>query len=81
MNFFKRLFGKVEVEVANRGSAFVRVALHEAEVLEAKGKVIALDAANAVAQTALDLLASEAARVHKAQDEIAARRAQILSVL
>lgn len=83
-DFFTRLFGKakqVEQDFVAKGSAFARHAVHEAEVLEAKGKILALDAVNALAHAALDELTKEAARVHAAQDAIAAKRAELLKLL
>lgn len=83
MNWLKRLWLKFRggLGIAGKGSAFARVALHDMAVLEAKGKIVALDAANKVAHEAYDFLELEAARVHAAQDSIEARQAKLSSLL
>ena len=67
---------KVETTVKafeQKGSAFARVALHDLEVLEHQGKIMALDTANAVVTAALNEIEVEAGRVHGVQDLIKAR--------
>jgi hypothetical protein len=80
MNWLKRLYYKFK-GVEGKGSAFARVALHDMAVLEAKGKIVALDAANAAANAALSFLEAEAGRVHAAQDAISARKAKLEELL
>jgi arginine utilization protein RocB len=83
MNFFKnvlRRFQKVEQNVVNRGSAFAKLAVHEAEHLEAKGKILALDAALTAAKYANEGLLAEAARVHAAYDKMAEERQKIIAL-
>lgn len=65
MNWFQKLF--------TEGSAFARVAAHEAKVLEANGAIIALKAAEKVSNVALDELEAAAAEVHKGRDAIQSR--------
>lgn len=83
-NWFKRqetaIFADAKA-LETKGSAFVRAAAHEAEVLSTKAKIVMLDTANAAAHKAIDALEHEAVRVHAAQDEIAARRAKLATLL
>jgi hypothetical protein len=80
-NFFSKFFKKPAQEFVAKGSAFARHAVHEAELLEAQGKILALDTVNKVADAALDALKAEVARVHAAQNELAAKRTALLSLL
>jgi hypothetical protein len=78
---FRKQFASVLPGVTAKGSAFVRVAEHEALLLEAKGKVIALQAAEKVADEALNELASATSAIHSGRDRIASRIAAINSAL
>lgn len=82
-SFFGGLFGKAKTvqTVANKGSAFARLVIHETEHLEAKGKLIALDAAIAAGKGANEALLKEAARIHAAQDSLEADRNKIMALL
>jgi hypothetical protein len=53
-------FGKIKAE----GSAFVKVAEAEVKAVEAKGRIIAIDAANRIKNEVAEVLEKEAARVH-----------------
>jgi len=67
--------------IENKGSAFVRAAEHEAKILEAKGKVVALKAAETVANAALDELEKLAAEVHAGRDAIQSRLDKVSALL
>jgi len=73
MNWFTKLFRKTFATVKAEGSAAYRVATHETKVIEAKGVIIALKAAEKVSHAALDELEAAAAEIHKGRDAIQAR--------
>jgi hypothetical protein len=72
-SWFKGLFTKFVFTTTTEGSAAYKVAVHEAKVLEARGAVIALKAAEKVTNSALDELEKAAAEVHAGRDAIHAR--------
>jgi hypothetical protein len=53
-------FGKIKAE----GSAFIKVAEADVKEIEAKGRIIAIDAANRVKNDVVDFLEKEVTRVH-----------------
>jgi hypothetical protein len=55
------------------GSAFFKVAAHEAKLVEAKGAIIALVAAETVSNSVLGELEQSAAKVHAGRDAIQSR--------
>ncbi len=61
--------GRVKAE----GSAFFKVAAHEAKLTEAKGAIIALRAAETVSNSVLGELENAAERVHAGRDAIQTR--------
>lgn len=75
------LFRKVTSSFTSKGSAFIRVAEHEAAILEAKGKLIALEAANKATSTALDEIEAGAAKIHSVRDNLQARIAKVQATL
>ena len=56
--------------IRGNGSAFVKIAEADAKELEAKGRIIAIDSANAVKAKSAAFLHKEAARVHAAADAV-----------
>jgi hypothetical protein len=64
-----KLFNRIE----EKGAAFARVATHDAEVLEAKGKVAALKLAEKAHHAVLAELEAAAAEVHSGRDAIRKR--------
>jgi hypothetical protein len=81
MDFLKSLFAKLTGTVVTKGSAFVKLAEREAQVLEAKGKIIALEAAHKAEHVILDELQQAAEAVHVESGKIADRLAKINSLL
>jgi hypothetical protein len=63
------------------GSVFTKIATAEAKKLEATGRIIAIDAANAAAKSAVADLKVEAARVHADSDNIHTSLDGVLSSL
>lgn len=55
------------------GSAFARVAEHDAAILEAKGKIVALEAVNEATDKALTELEDASERIHSMRDGLQAR--------
>lgn len=71
--WFKRLYTKVVLNAGTSGSAAFRVAEHDVKVMEAKGAIIALQAAEKVTNGLLDELEVAASKVHKGRDAIHSR--------
>lgn len=57
----------------SKGSAFARIAEHEAQVLAHKGKLVAINAATKAAQSAIDELEQLTNEAHKGLDKVAER--------
>lgn len=67
--------------VRAKGSVFVKIAEADALALEAKGRIIAVDAANTAKNDLAAFYEKEAARVHAASDAVKARFNSVLSTL
>ena len=81
-SFFSALFSKVKAAVgAAEGSAFVKIAEADAKALEAKGRIVAIDAANAAKAELVAFYEKEASRVHAAADKVKADFDAILAKL
>lgn len=63
------------------GSVFAKIATAESKKIEATGRIIAIDAANAAAKSAVADLKASAARVHADSDSIHADLDGVLSSL
>lgn len=63
------------------GSVFTKIATAEAKKLEATGRIIAIDAANAAMKSAATDLKAEATRVHADSDNIHSHLDGVLSSL
>lgn len=70
----KKYFPRTLSNLEAKGSAAARHALHEEEVLRAKGTAMALRTANQVLHAAIDEAEKIAAEVHESQDAVDARR-------
>lgn len=70
-------FGKIKAE----GSAFIKVAEAEVKSVEAKGRIVAIDAANRVKHEVADFLDKEVARVHDEANKVHTRFDSILAKL
>lgn len=82
MGIFSSLWNKVRsANLAGKGSAFARVATHDAAITEAKGKIIALDAANKAHASAIYALEVSASKVHGVQSSIKSRLSALSSAL
>jgi len=80
--FFSKLFAKVKASItAAEGSAFVKIAEAEAKGLEAKGRIVAIDAANKAKTELVAFYEKEASRVHAEADKIKADFDAILAKL
>lgn len=74
-------FGSFRSKVANEGSAFSKVAGAEEKAVEAKGRIIAIDAANKDKAEVVSFLQKEASRVHSEADKIHSDFDEILAKL
>lgn len=72
MNWFK-WFTSFTGSAKTEGSAFFKVAAHDAKLAEAKGAIIALRASETVANAVLGELEDAAEKVHAGRDAIQAR--------
>lgn len=77
----KSLFLRLKASLLSKGSVFIKIAEADALALEAKGRIIAIDAATAVKHDLAATLEKEAARVHAASDAVKERYNAILSQL
>jgi len=81
-SFFSKLFSRVKAAVgAAEGSAFVKITEADAKALEAKGRVVAIDAANEAKAKLVAFYEKEAARVHADADKVKADFDAILAKL
>lgn len=64
-----------------RGSIFVKIAQVEDKVLEARGRIVAIDAANTAKEETVKILRTESTRVHAGTDKITNDLDEILSTL
>jgi hypothetical protein len=80
-NFLRNLFRKVTGQTVAKGSAFVKIAEREVQILEAKGKVIAIEAAHKAEHAVLDELQKAAEAVHNESGKIADKLAAVNSLL
>jgi hypothetical protein len=77
---FQNLVAKLR-GVEAQGSAFIKIAEADAKALEAKGRIVAIDAANKVKTEVVEFLEKEATRVHADADKIKADFDAILAKL
>lgn len=78
--FFQQLFTKLK-GIEAKGSAFIKIAEADVVAAEAKGRIIAIDAANKVKIEVVSFLKAEAVRVHADADKIKADFDDILAKL
>lgn len=78
--FFRNLFARLK-GVQAKGSAFIKIAEADVKAAEAKGRIIAIDAANKAKTEVVDFLKKEATRVHADADKIKADFDDILKKL
>lgn len=71
------LFTKLKAD----GAAFIKTAEADAKELEAKGRIVALDAVNTAKANVIEFLKTEVARVHADADKIKADFDDILAKL
>jgi len=75
--FFSNLLGAAKAD----GSAFVKLAEADSSELEAKGRIVALDAAHSVKTEVVDFLEKEVDRVHATADVLNTRFKSVLGKL
>jgi hypothetical protein len=75
------LFKRAVLAVEATGSAFIKAAEADAKALEAKGRIVAIDAANKAKAEVVAFLQTEVARVHAESDKIKADFDEILAKL
>lgn len=75
MSFLSKLFGAAKGELG-KGSAFTKLALQDAELLAAQGKVSALNAAHKAKAAVIDDLETIINAVHVESDKITSRLAE-----
>lgn len=77
MSIFSRAAEKLKTD----GSAFAKAAIHDAQVLEAKGKIAALDAKQELDEKIVTALEDEVTRIHEAREYLRDRVEKVLSDL
>jgi len=75
--FLSGLGSKAKAE----GSAFVKIAEVDAKELEAKGRIVAIDATTKVKTEVVEFLEKEVTRVHAATDAVKAKFDAVLANL
>lgn len=75
------LFRRIKLTFTTKGSAFARVAEHDAAITDAKGKVIALRAVQDVHDKAVSELENAAAEAHQLRDELDKRLKTVIAAL
>lgn len=75
--FLQGLGSKVKAE----GSAFAKIVEVDAQAIEAKGRIIAIDAANKVKNEVADFVEKEANRVHTDLAAVKTRFSNVLAKL
>lgn len=78
--FFSNLFVRLR-GIEAKGSAFIKIAEADVKAAEAKGRIIAIDAANKAKAEVVAYLEKEASRVHAETDKIKADFDAILAKL
>lgn len=77
MGFLSNLLNGAKAE----GSAFAKIALADVKALEAKGRIVAIDAAHEAKRVVIEEFQAEAVRVHAEADAIAAEFEKLLARL
>jgi ribosomal protein L35AE/L33A len=75
------LYIRFKAYLTGKGSVFVKIAQADALVLEAKGRIIAVDAANSIKNDLAAVYEKEVSRVHGESDAVKARFDAILAAL
>lgn len=77
---FANIFARIKGTQA-KGSVFIKIAEADLKAAEAKGRVIAIDAANKAKAEVVSFLQKEAVRVHAESDKVKADLEEILAKL